>query len=98
MEEALTHLRDQDPIVIWDLCADIRKIQNPCNQYVSEMITEIGLIDLLNHFRKRWWYWNVKMCSQERQERLMQESSICILGTHRCCFEMVGIRGVRNYP
>ena len=55
-------------------------------------------MDLLLYFCQRWRYWYTKTCSRVRQVKTIQERSDYILGTYRLCFEMVGIRGVRNYP
>ena len=55
-------------------------------------------MNLLHHFRKCWQYRHVKTGLQVRQVRFIQASSDYVMGTDRRRFEIVGIRGVRNYP
>ena len=66
MEEALTSFQDQDLIVIWYISAYIRKSQNPRIQQVADLLMELGLIDLLHHFQKRWRYQHMKTWYQVR--------------------------------
>ena len=40
----------------------------------------------------------MKTCPQMIQVRTMRASIDYIMGTYWRCFEMLGIRGVRNYP
>ena len=97
LEDALVCLRDQYPILIGDLRANIVKPQNLHRQQVTDLLTDFGLVDLLHHFRKNWRYKHVHMWPWERQGRSMQSSSNYILGTGRHRFQMVGIRGVSNH-
>ena len=55
-------------------------------------------MDLLYHFQHHWRYRHMKTLPRAVQGRVIQESSDYILGTDRRHFEMVEIRGVRNYP
>ena len=59
---------------------------------------EFWLMDLLLHFWKHWRYQHMKTWSWVRQGILMGTRSDFILRTDQCCFRMVGIRGVSNYP
>ena len=43
--KALTHLRDQNTIVLGDLNTNTQ-YQNPCSQKVAELMMEIGSVDL----------------------------------------------------
>ena len=61
MDETLTRLQKRDTIVIGDLSTDIRKLQNPGIQKVTDLMTEFGFMDLLHQFWKRWRYWLMKM-------------------------------------
>ena len=61
--------------MIGELSADTRKLQNPRSQKVADLMTEFGLMELLHHFWKTWWYRNVKIRPRERQDRRMHASS-----------------------
>ena len=51
LEEALARFRDQGPIVLGDLKADISQYQNPYIQEVADLLMEFGMLDLHHHFR-----------------------------------------------
>ena len=48
LEEALTRFRDQYPIVLGDLNANIFQAKNPCSQQVANILMEFGLMELLH--------------------------------------------------
>ena len=66
MEEALTRFQDQYTIVLGDLNADIGQYQNPHSHQVADLLMNFGLVDLLNHFRKRWSFLHMKTWYQVR--------------------------------
>ena len=59
---------------------------------------EFGMVYLLHHFHKNWWYRQVRTGLQLRHRKVIRASSDYILGTYLSRFEMVGIRGVKNHP
>ena len=46
--EALTHFKDQEPILLWNLNTNIQA-QNHCRRQVFEVLMEFGLEDLQHH-------------------------------------------------
>ena len=54
LDEDLTRFSVQDPIVVGDINADIRQVQNPCIQKVSDLLIEFGMLYLLRYFRQNW--------------------------------------------
>ena len=48
LEEALTHFRDQNTIVLGDLNANIQS-QNPHSNQVTDILMDLGLVDLRQH-------------------------------------------------
>ena len=50
LEEALSQFRDQDPIALGDIHADISQSQNPCSQHVTELLMESVMLSLLHQF------------------------------------------------
>ena len=48
LEEDLTRFRDQDPIVLGDLNANIQD-HNTRSQHVADLLMEIGMVHLLHH-------------------------------------------------
>ena len=52
LEEALTHFRNQEPIVLGELNANIGQSQNPRSQQIADMLVKFGLVDLRHHFHQ----------------------------------------------
>ena len=50
LEDYLTRFLDQDPIVIGGLKTNIGQAQKLLRQYITDMLMEFGLVDLLHHF------------------------------------------------
>ena len=55
-------------------------------------------MELLHHLWQLWQYQHVNTGMRAIQGRVIRASSDYILGTDWRRFEMVGIRGIRNYP
>ena len=98
MEESLTRFQYQYPIVRGEFSANIVKFQNPRSQYVSDLLMEFGMMDILPHFRQSCQYCHLNMYNRVRQGIMMRERSDFILGTDQRRFKMVVIRGIRNQP
>ena len=96
-EEALARFQYHYQIVLGDPSINIIQAHNPHNQKVYDLLMYFGLMELLLHFRKSWRYHNMKTWLRLRKGRAMQSRSDYILGKDRRLFEMVEIRGVRNY-
>ena len=47
LEEALTQLQEQGPIVLGDLNANICQYQNHWSNQVADLLMEFGMVDLL---------------------------------------------------
>ena len=52
LEDAMDRLRDQDTIVLGYLNAEIGQDQIPLIQTVSDMLLEVGLLDLLRNLHQ----------------------------------------------
>ena len=50
LEEALTRLWDQDPIMLGYLNAYIGQYKDPRSQQFADLLMEFGLVDLIHHF------------------------------------------------
>ena len=98
LEEALTRFRDQHPRVLAEPHADISQSQNTFSQKFDNLMMELGLMNLLRHFQKCWWFRHIKKWYKARQSRLMRARGDYILTIYLHCFKMVGILGTRNYP
>ena len=98
LEEAMTRFWDQYPIVLGYLNSNTGQSQNPLSQQVSDLLMQFELMDLLHHFWQCWRFRHIKTWSQARQGRLMQVICDYILGAYWCSFEMLGVRGINNYP
>ena len=54
LKEALPCFRYQDTILLGELYTNTRQSNNPRNQQVADLLMELGLMDLLHRFKKRW--------------------------------------------
>ena len=52
LKESLTLFRDQDPILLGYLNANIGQYQNLGSHKAEDLMTGFGVVDLLHHFRK----------------------------------------------
>ena len=52
LKEALTLFRDQDPILLGYLNANIGQYQNLGSHKAEDLMTGFGMVDLLHHFRQ----------------------------------------------
>ena len=98
LEEALTCFCDQNSIVLGYLSANIGQAQNPRSQKVYDLLMDLGMMHLLLHFQKIWRFWHMNTWSWVRQGREIHSRSDYILGIDQQFFEMVVIRGIREYP
>ena len=97
MEEDLTRLQEEDPIVFGVLNATIRLAQNPRSQQVADLLMEFSLVDLLHHFQKSWRFHHMKSWSQILRGRFLCTRFYIILGVDLRQVRMVEIRDMRNY-
>ena len=97
LEEALTRFQDQYPIVLRNRNADIQS-QNPHSHQFAYLLMEFGMMDLIIHFRKHWRYRHMTTWPRVKQGKVMRARSDYIPGIDGRRFEMMGIRGTRNYP
>ena len=66
-------------------------------QRVSDFLVEYSIIDLVQHFRQRCRFRDLKSWSQVRQGTVIRSRCDYILRTYWCRFNLVGIRDMRNY-
>ena len=97
LEKALNRVLGRDHIVMGDLNADIRCLQNPQNQQVADSLESFGLVRLLGHFIKWLRFQHIRTWWQVRQEKILRSRSDYILGSDRCMFDTVVIRDLRNF-
>ena len=72
IEEALAHLRGQDPILLVDINMDLYETQNPCSQLIANLLTEFGLVDLMYHYQKHIRVFYLKTWTQDLQSTMLR--------------------------
>ena len=81
LEDALSRFRDQDPIVLRNLNANIGQSQNPHSQHVADLLMECRMVDPPpHHFCQNLWFCHLKMWSHVWQRRLLPTRCDYILG------------------
>ena len=95
LEEALQHFRD--PIFLGNLNVDLDETRIPRSQRVADLLAEYVLIDLVLHFLQRHRFRNLKTWSQVWNGTVLCSRCDCIIGMDRRCFEIFGIRDMRNF-
>ena len=76
---------------------DLDDVRSSRSQRMEYLLTELGLIDLVWHFRQRRQFWDLKACTQFQQGTVLRSRFDYILWEDRCRFELVRIRDMRNY-
>ena len=79
-----------------DISVHLDESQNLRSQ-IFDLLTELGLIKLMHHFRKCIRCHHLKMWNQVCQGTMLRARCDYILGTKQCIFEIVGIRDISNY-
>ena len=97
LEDILTLLWYQEPILSGELNADIGQAQNPCSQHIEDLLMKFGLVDLIHHFRQCWWFHHIKTWSHVQQGIFLEARCDYILRMDQRLFYMVGIKGIQNY-
>ena len=96
-EESLQCFKGMDTIVLGDLNVELDKSRSSRSQRVADLLTEIGIIDLVRHFQQHLRFWDVKTWTQVRKGAVLRSRCDYILGMDRCHFELVAIRYMRSY-
>ena len=86
-----------DTIALEDLNADPDKSWSSRSQRMADLLTEIGIIDLVRNFQQHLRFWDVKTWTQVRKGAVLRSRCNYILGMDRCHFELVAIRYMHSY-
>ena len=90
LEEAVNRFQWRDSISIWDLNADIGRLQNPRIQQVADFLEYFGIVDILSHYRNRLRFCLMKTWFQVRQGIFFIHATITPLGQNSGCLRQWG--------